>query len=138
MNIDDTRRRIAEIQARAEKATPGPWEYGLGPYGWDDGIIQSLIKSAILTNSGHSRTSASEDDSKFIAYSREDVPWLCEELLAARERLAEVRRRAIVDFYTGTDSISPHWAVCRVCSWVWKFEEAELHEKGCPIAEVKP
>lgn len=69
---------IAAIRKRAEAATAGPWEVGHGPYGWDDGIIQAGGGQAILTNSGHGSTSASDEDAEFIAAARTDVPALCD------------------------------------------------------------
>ena len=57
--------------------------------------------------------------------------------MTAKERLAEVRRRMITDYYTGTSPDSPHWWACRVCSWVWRNGEAELHEPSCPL-EAQP
>ena len=53
------------------------------------------------------------------------------------DRLAEVRRRVIVDFWSGTDAASGHWQTCRLCSFSWHFGETELHEMGCPMKEVK-
>ena len=54
-------------------------------------------------------------------------------MTTAAKRLAEVRRRVIVDYYTGTSPDSPHWQVCRLCSWVWRWEGKETHDIGCPM-----
>ncbi len=50
-------------------------------------------------------------------------------------RLAEVRRRVIVDFWDGTSGDSGHWGTCRLCEWLWSFGEPEMHDAGCPMAE---
>lgn len=58
------------------------------------------------------------------------------------KRLAEVRKRVIVDFYSGTAPSSTHWVACRLCDWIWRWGEAELHAEDCPVRvdsqEVKP
>ena len=57
--------------------------------------------------------------------------------MTLKERLAEVRRRVITDFSDGTGPSSNHWWVCRLCEWVWRDGEAELHEESCPMKEAK-
>ena len=89
--------RIQEIEARAEAAMAGPWRCGAGPYGWDDGIVQSDVEvtfssGVVLTNSGHGGTSLSDDDGDFIAHTRSDIPWLLAELRDSEEKLTAVRR----------------------------------------------
>ena len=49
------------------------------------------------------------------------------------ERLAEVRRRMITDFYKSAAPGSAQWWSCQVCGWVWRENEAELHEPSCPL-----
>lgn len=93
--------RVREIQARAEKATPGPWawesiaeksnEFAVGtafaesgkqlagrlPEGeWvEDAVIERRALVG-MNESGH----ASFADADFIAHAREDVPWLLKQL----------------------------------------------------------
>ena len=56
---------------------------------------------------------------------------------ALRETLAEVRRRTVTMFWKGTAPDSPAWWSCRLCSWMWKDGDAEMHKAGCPMAVKK-
>ena len=49
------------------------------------------------------------------------------------ERLAEVRRRMITDFWDGTSPMAGHWWSCRVCTRTWRDGQPESHEPGCPL-----
>jgi len=101
--------RLEEIEARAEKATPGPWKWDeipedgagrywglwsqnrwlsdpevLGPYPEDEDCLSVEVRQA---------------DADFIAACREDLPWLCQvvrELFARLERLEAVAEAARV------------------------------------------
>lgn len=84
MNDTDTA-RLAEITARAEKATPGPWmvhqgQYILKPdrpgYSWDGTVIATVPSGDF----GLIET----DNAEFIARVREDIPFLLG-LLAAQD-----------------------------------------------------
>ena len=85
--------RLEEIGSRADAASPGPWEPREDISGW------WLI----------SGSSGTEQDARFIANAREDVPWLLSRLEAAeadarqqREDMAELLRWTLehVDAYT--------------------------------------
>ena len=85
-----TEERLAEIEARAKEATPGPWFYGSGPY-LDYGIFTKAYPSfgdEVLSNSGHSAGNASEEDGRFIAAARIDVPDLVAEVRKLKSELA--------------------------------------------------
>ena len=78
MTPSDIRQRIAEIQARAEKATPGKWDVlKEGSY---------FIRSEARTWVGMVNASSAS----FIAHARADVPWLCEQLLSYMATLEEM------------------------------------------------
>ena len=49
------------------------------------------------------------------------------------QRLAEVRRRVIMDYYTGPVSNSIHLVRCFLCGRTWRYEETESHKPGCPM-----
>lgn len=71
--------RLAELERLCNEATPGPWRYGIGPYGWDDGIIAgegrpSFSAGVVITNSGHGGTDISEADCAFIIAARTALP----------------------------------------------------------------
>jgi len=74
---------LNHIQARADAATPGPWDARF------DGERQGIFvaqKSVALFDIGHLRPSA--PDSDFIAHAREDVPRLLAEVRRLRAELA--------------------------------------------------
>ena len=55
-----------------------------------------------------------------------------------QERMTEMRKRIINDFYTSTypgvgDAKQEHWVICRVCEWTWRYGQQESHEEGCPL-----
>lgn len=91
--MTDITERLAEIEARMEAATEGPWRFepeGESHCGepqccseyWDNriwGADRVLAESHMLY----------EADAEFIAHARTDVPWLVEQV---RELQAEVER----------------------------------------------
>lgn len=51
-----------------------------------------------------------------------------------RERLAEIRHRAILDFSTDTTgSDESKRRGCRLCDWHWHANRREAHEPSCPL-----
>ena len=83
--MTDPRETLAEIQARAEKATPGPWEdwggvdangvtRASGPITWDD----------------HGGEVFKPADADFIAHARTDVPVMAAALTAALHALDDL------------------------------------------------
>ncbi|GLJ03540.1 hypothetical protein LNK20_11500 [Bacillus safensis] len=64
--------RLEEIRQRADAATEGPWEIGKqSPNGLNNiGTIGGLL-TAQTTN---------EDNAKYIAHARQDIPWLISEI----------------------------------------------------------
>jgi chromosome segregation ATPase len=89
-----TPERLAEIKARAEKATPGPWTAT-----YEESDQWTSITGAGLFDGGHwmvcpeVATTEGEpgEDSDFIAHAREDVP----DLMAEVERLQRERDNAL-------------------------------------------
>jgi len=90
---EEVRKRVLEIQARAEKATPGPWERWWGqtirlPFGaiflisCPKHIWAGSKKIALLQLSASEKRASIE----FIAAARSDIPWLCEQLLKALDK----------------------------------------------------
>lgn len=80
---------VGEIEERAAKATPGPWEsdaglpYGVRPRIVGAGSLIAEVGNAVLDQDRW------EADAAFIAASREDVPRL---LALVREQAAEIDR----------------------------------------------
>ena len=78
---------VAEIEARAQKATPGPWVYFGEP---DDNVFWGEIRSAAEDGSFAHITDTPElderdNDMEFIAHARQDIPALCATVRALRE-----------------------------------------------------
>ena len=88
MNNDQ---RIAEITARCEAATPGPW---YAKENWLIGGFSITTKDAYPHDERvpEIATMASKENAEFIAHSRSDIPYLLSEvkrLTAENERLRE-------------------------------------------------
>jgi hypothetical protein len=97
--------RIAEIRARADAATPGPW----GRYGWvvdgeEVSPLQGVLEAALGLSLGsvhHTEPIARfsgyllpvESNADFSAHARTDVPDLLDALVAARAEIAALRAR---------------------------------------------
>lgn len=88
--------RLAEIEARANAATPGPWSSEDGPRVLDSEGFESItvwvvrgLRTATLALIRHmAGTYASERDANaaFIAHARQDVPELVAEVKRLRRR----------------------------------------------------
>ncbi|WP_340640634.1 hypothetical protein [Bacillus atrophaeus] len=64
--------KLEEIRQRADAATEGPWRIGKqSPNGLNNiGTIGGLLTAQ----------TTDEDDAKFIAHARQDIPWLISEI----------------------------------------------------------
>lgn len=71
--------RVAEIRARLEAATPGPWQT------WPDGTEESVESVSVGRFVCHLNSNMRQfrEDAAFIAHAREDVPYLLARLAAA-------------------------------------------------------
>lgn len=77
-------KRLAEIEERASRATPGPWEIQGGGGIRMDG---SRDYYGVRIGNSHFYPIANRTNADFIAHSREDIPILCAALRQAlRER----------------------------------------------------
>ena len=135
----DIEKMVAEIEARAEKATPGPWsDLRIGSLG--NGSARSAeeqlcnskgVAVVILTHDG---SVEAMDNVEFVSHAREDVPKLCamwREAVAERDALRadatlwrngmkvidELRAAVIPCGHTVGDLIGGHGAVtkCGAC-----------------------
>lgn len=89
MTIDT---RLAEIRARVENATPGPWEWdGESGEDWPQGdnslIARQGTEEAVICAWGYDAygITVDEADAEFIAASRTDLPALLAAVEAVRE-----------------------------------------------------
>ena len=82
-----TDKELAEIQARADAATEGPWQYMHNPYHRSIGRDESSVVFEIAYGAGL----ATEPDPNgvFAAHARQDIPKL---LAAVDERDKEIAR----------------------------------------------
>lgn len=83
----------AELRRLCDEASPGPWRYGVGPYGWDEGVITGEGE-VIITNSGHGGTSIKSEDAAFITAARGALPQLLADLEAAEKRAVQAESEA--------------------------------------------
>jgi len=105
--------RLAQIRARCERATDGPWKHDTDYLG--GGIFQERVGGWAITrchgygpDSDHERMPA---DAEFIAHSREDVPYLLERV----ENLEQAWRRDRELYSTAIDN------------WRARLEEEKVH-----------
>lgn len=82
-----TAEQLAEIQARCDRASPGPWRSMI------EGREHTSGASFIMTGPPNARgedielSGATQDDQDFIAHARLDVPQLLEEVRRLRSLL---------------------------------------------------
>ncbi len=91
--------RLEEIEARAEKATPGQWRLWsrgepITDPAWAAGKvgccgIGPFDKPVISQWAGYGYISPADED--FLLYAREDIPWLVDQLRAARAEAERMR-----------------------------------------------
>ena len=85
--------RLNEIEARANAATPGPWEAGCN----DRHVLYVATENEeFCAEYGpelyDSQGFFSDDDTEFIAHARTDVPWLLEQVDRRDKALEKVLR----------------------------------------------
>ena len=77
---------LAAACKRCEAATPGPWEFTDGFYGWDSGVFpvgcEDKLNQSIFANNGHGNGDPTQADAEFIAHARSDLPAALEALEA--------------------------------------------------------
>lgn len=83
MNDD---KRLSEIRERCEKATRGEWGYAMQD-GWP--CVTSFNGQVVTTSLHCTKFSQREDDVRFIAHARSDIPYLLEKITALEAKLAE-------------------------------------------------
>jgi len=100
MNSKEILCRIEEIEARATRATPGPWESdGVRVYSDHSNRKYNLVADCDLEPAVRGADPQIPQDPSFIANAREDIPWLCQTMreltaqcAAMREALEEIVR----------------------------------------------
>lgn len=109
-------KELAEIEARANAATPGPWRavdksvrtdkqrpdlglYNHAPNAWDGGICNT-IGGGYYSRKGDGVNVLARDNAAFIAHARTDIPWLI-------ARVRELEAQAALDA-TVVEAIGPY------------------------------
>ena len=83
-------KQIADIDARANAATPGPWEVDLDPrISGADQVVQSETELTICFMAVDESLESDSADTFFIAHAREDIPALINEV---GRQAAEIER----------------------------------------------
>lgn len=92
-------KRIAEIKARAEAATPGEWQH-------QDDMYWGAVREAGHQLFAHSRDIAEaqiKNDCRFVAHARTDIPWLLARLERAEQLLRLVHESDLRDIHVAID-----------------------------------
>lgn len=98
-------KRLAEIQARAETATKGPWVTG-GTASCGDVYFGTLVDPDDHSEPGVMLGMTGQPaDAEFIASAREDVPWLLAEVARLNAKLVnhEINKRELAKLIATTD-----------------------------------
>lgn len=102
--------RVDEIRERAEKATDGPWGYGVqkdiavNPHG-----LAFLYGPA---NGNIDKMQAfTSDDAAFIAHARSDIPWLLAEVARLRAALSFALAELEIEADGHVETASIHHAI---------------------------
>jgi len=93
MNNQEILKRLEEIEARTEKATPGPWRPDLLLYEDLTVGITSSLTGQLVANCYAIGEIDPNINGEFIAHSREDVPWLCKTVRQLVARLEEIKAK---------------------------------------------
>ena len=126
--MDSVEKRIAEIEARLDGATPGPRGVmrSTGPDEvWQIGPIHSTRDGALC---------AHDADVDFVAYAVEDVRWLSDQLRQTRELLAKFAALNPLDWLQVVDnhsfSVETLW-FCWCCDQDSDSRETFVHSPDC-------
>lgn len=122
-NTEDRAARIAAIRERAAQATPGVWHA--------PDVITPYVSTAAsewlaqLWNKFEENFPNAEANAAFIAHSREDIPWLLEQLARA-----DRDRRALYPFVKWAQGAG-EVDVDGVCCWCQRTDCTAQAESTC-------
>ena len=138
--MNDTEKRIAAIQERCDKATPGPWEQANksvrvvgsqlvnswgneAPSGWQGGICNCLGAQKYQGGKNHPLNQQAKANAEFIAHARVDVPYLLADNARLTARVEQLEadiagyREAPAIEYNAQNGITTSgivkWILCR-------------------------
>ncbi len=103
--------RIAEIKARCERATPGPWA-------WYEIAREIFTENGVPVVAGTegNGVAANDDDFEFIIHAREDIPFLLAQL-AERQRREKAAVECIEEAGRALKHQNPHLAMLQIATW---------------------
>jgi len=129
MKTEEILRRLEEIEARAEKATPGPWHRE-----YDDLTEEELIEPTGYSGYGKGAANVYADGD-FIAACREDTPWLCQVVRQLVARLEKVE--AVAEAAKGLieEVKAPNYGVEREGSSIAFWERLDVLEEALAALE---
>ena len=127
--------RLAEIEARANAATPGPWEFGTEPtfvehgmrYGGET-VIRGQEGNVVDSQGGQgaggdwSDLDVSEEDGRFIAAARTDIPGLVAEVRRLRRHINAAAEALLR--YGPSSNEYPVWDI--LCGAVYEGSDPEV------------
>jgi hypothetical protein len=138
-----SKEQIAEIEQRAKKATPGPWEYDGMAYVWADGFyIFETRGFGYFTTHGMTKDEAEkqmDSNSIFCSHAREDIPALLSHIRELEAQLTKEKRRTekalgYVKKIFGCDECvhdddDTNYETCKSCNiydkWQWRGDAEE-------------
>jgi len=140
IKLEEIQRRLEEIEARAAKATPGPWESdGVRVYSYHSKCKYGLVADCDLELAIKGAEPQLPYDPDFIAHTREDVPWLRQivrELLAQYAAMQEpLEWLASIEecgdgFVVGDPMNEEHAKHCPECQAILAARKALQFEAG--------
>lgn len=106
---------IAEIEFRANHATPGPWEAYSAPCCPDMGGVDGPKDRIMTACVGHYGHPALLTDAEFMAHARTDIPHLIAELQEARARVEEMQSSLVAEHVLQQVIILEREACAKIC-----------------------
>ena len=108
--------RLAEIRARLDAATPGPWHWGRNE---SESFCWIMRSHGAYGQYDHHADTRTTDDAHFIAHTPADIAWLLTELSA--------RDSDVEDIYDLRDQVNALWDVVHVLATDDGVAQAQAH-----------
>jgi hypothetical protein len=128
-----TDEELAAIRQRAEKTTPGPWEY--------DDFAGSIYTQHADHQDSPWVAEAGENDGPFIVHAHDDIPALLAEVerLSAREATwREIAQAVATGDMTWADDFGDDYCIfgTALCDYD-RYRHKDLHSATCPVTKAR-